>query len=84
MTAQVPLFIKSLHETSHIVDNCLSRLQFVHEIFHIVDKQKYWYRNSYARSYASTAFDIYGCRMLRRGGAGSNIPEGLSSRRPVL
>ena len=34
-------------------------------------------------SSASTASDINGRRMLRSGGAGSNILEGLSSRRPV-
>ena len=39
---------------------------------------------SYALSLADTASDMDSRRMLRRGGAGSNIPEGLSSRRPVL
>ena len=30
-----------------------------------------------------TTSDIYGRRMFRSGGAGSNIPHGLSSRRAV-
>ena len=36
------------------------------------------------KSYASTASDKYESRMLRSGGAGSNILKGLSSRRTVL